>query len=83
PDIVITFKESFFVQCLSDWRTDTDHDSFMICTTEVEGKDINWAYKVEQGYTVFKIIGEDISKPMYVCAKAIDYEILNPFTHKK
>lgn len=83
PDIIIVFEDVFFVQCLGEWKTDTTTDSFFVSNTEKDVRELNLVYQVIEGYTMFIINAEDISKPMYICARNISYEILNHNTVKR
>lgn len=83
PDIVIIFEDVCFVQCLGEWKTDTDRDSFFICDINEKVRELNLGYNIMQGYTMFSIKGEDILNPMYICARNISYEILNHHTSKR
>ncbi|MDR2948953.1 MAG: hypothetical protein LBV71_07070 [Prevotella sp.] len=74
-DIIIVFEEIFYFQCLFSWQTDTSYKSFLIPEIE-EQRDINIKYGIEQGYSLFKIIPEDIEGSMYISAKNIYIEYM-------
>lgn len=69
-DIIISFEDVFFLQCLQSWRTDTSQESFTIPTIE-EQRNVNLKYSIEQGFQLFKIIAEDLESPIYVSSKKI------------
>ncbi len=60
-DIIITFKNIFFVQCLYEWKTDTSTPAFYIPETE-EQQIVNENYSIEQGYRLIKILAENVKK---------------------
>jgi hypothetical protein len=74
-DIVIVFEDVFFIQCLYNWQTDTNQDSFIIPDVE-EQRAINIKYSIEQGNILFKIIPEDVKECIYVSAKNVYIESL-------
>lgn len=75
PDIKIIFEDVFYLQCLYEWKTDTSQDVFFISSIE-ECKEVNIGYSIEEGYYLFRILAEDIERPMYISARNIKFEIL-------
>ncbi|MCD8043233.1 MAG: hypothetical protein LUH10_09220 [Tannerellaceae bacterium] len=73
-DIIITFKNIFFLQCLYEWKTDTSIPAFYIPEAD-EQHIVNGYYSIEQGYRLIKILAEDIEKPMYIACEKIEYNI--------
>lgn len=72
-DIIILFKDVFFLQCNYEWHTSISEKLFFIPGIE-ESKNININFSIEQGYNLFKIIAEDINNPFYISAKNISIE---------
>ncbi|NHE58492.1 hypothetical protein [Cyclobacterium plantarum] len=74
-DILITYKNVFFIQCLYEWKTEVKlYDKFFSIADENEQCLFNQKYEVIQGNTVFKIIGEYLDCPMYIIAENISVE---------
>lgn len=72
-DLVIRFENVFFIQCNYEWKTDTELISFTIPNLE-ERRKINLDFSIEQGYTLFKIIAEDVDKPFYISSVGLSIE---------
>lgn len=73
-DILITFEDVYYIQCLYEWKTDTSSDSFFIPDIE-EQREINIKYSIEEGFVLFKIVAEDIDNPFYISAKKLSVNI--------
>jgi len=73
-DIIITFEDVFYIQCLHEWKTDTKQEAFFMPDI-TEARTVNFNYSIEQGYHLFKIKAEDIEHPLYISCKNIDVEI--------
>ena len=65
----IMFHDVFYLQCPRSWQSDTRNDIIVIPEIN-EQKPINLTYGIERGYTMIKIIAEDVS-PIYISAKEI------------
>jgi hypothetical protein len=75
-DIQITFEDVFFMQCLSEWKTNTLSYAFSIPSIE-EQREININFSIIQGNKLFKILAEDLNNAMYISAKNIKCVIIN------
>lgn len=77
PDIKIIFEDVFFVECLSEWKTDTSIKEDIISLANIEENNIyNFNYDILEDYLLFKIIAEDKKKPLFISAKNIKFEII-------
>ncbi len=68
--IVIEFEGVFFMTLNSEWSIDTTTD-FLFFAENSECTEINQKYRIEQGYTLFKAVAEDLAIPFYISAKNI------------
>lgn len=75
-DIEIRFQEVFLVSLPFSWQTDTSQVAFMLLS-DIEAKEINRRFKIEQGNYIFKFIPEDYPSDFgcYVAAKSISMRI--------
>jgi hypothetical protein len=73
-NIEIYFKDVFLIHCSAEWKSDTKSDVIEIITGN-EAREINLKNNVEQGYTLFKFISEDIDEDrfFYVAARDLEY----------
>jgi len=74
-DIIITFEDIFYIQCLYEWKTNTANDSFFISDIDEE-RSINLNYSIEQGYYLLKVEAEDVKHPLYISCKNITFEVV-------
>lgn len=70
--LLIEFEDVFFMTLNSSWSINTDND-FILLAHPNECLKINQRYQIEQGYTLFKIVPEnlDIASSFYISAKNV------------
>lgn len=76
-DIAITFEDVFFIALPFSWQTDTSKAAFEL-VSEMEAKEINSKFKVEQGNYIFKFVAEDYPADFgcLIGAKKISFQTL-------
>jgi len=74
-DIIIIFEDVYFFQCLTNWKTETNSESFLIPSI-VEQRKINIHYQIERGHQLVKILAEDVEGAMYISARKVSVEFL-------
>jgi hypothetical protein len=70
--------------CNSEWKSDTSKNVIEIVTGD-EARMINLKNKVEQGYSLFKFVPEDMDEDcfFYVAAKELNYSTETVFYYQK
>jgi hypothetical protein len=73
-NIEIHFKDVFLIHCHSEWKSDTSKSIIEIIQGNT-AKKINIENKIEQGYTLFKLIPEDMYEDsfFYIAARDLEY----------
>jgi hypothetical protein len=83
-NIEIYFKDVFSIHCNSEWKSDTSKNIIEIVQGDT-AKKINIENKIEQGYTLFKLIPEDMNEEsfFYIAARDLEYNTDCVLYHKK
>ncbi len=70
--LLIEFEDVFYMTLNSSWSVDTNND-FILLAPFNECLKINQQYQIEQGYTLFKVVPEnlDATSSFYISAKNI------------
>jgi len=78
----VIFEDVFHATVNREWKTNTSTETLHI-VDNLESSEINLLFQIEQGYTLFKIIFEDLSVPFYISAKNVDFNTDKVFYYKK
>ena len=80
--IEIRFEDVFYLNLRSEWTVETSNPFLKIVDGD-EAYSINLQFRIESGYTLFKIIHEDANSPFYIAAKSLSYNTDRVLYYKK
>lgn len=70
--IELVFKDVYWASIHQSWNTNTKRDTLFLVEGEEEWV-LNGRFNIEVGYSLFKIITEHYTEPIYIAAKDIKY----------